>query len=188
MDAVTTTETAANAVQQSGSSAIPDSTLVGVAASVLAAVIVYSVRQYWEKKKIRRALLSEVSQMHGLQECADQMDRVEEPPGRQIRPDDVPAADSIPTTIYQNSSGKIGLLNSFQGDELEPAVKFYSQAMRYKDIINNINSSESVSDTDQEDLYDNISKISDWQSTISNDGKFEMTESAEELFTEENNN
>jgi hypothetical protein len=160
MDLITT---AVTQIAQTGSGGgLPNSTVVGVVVSFLSALLVYSARQVWEKHKLKRALLTEVEQMEGLQECADQMNRINEPPGRPIRPEDVPAGNSIPTVVYEQSAVKIGLLGSFLGNsELENAVQFYSQVLRYKAIINSISGGGSVSDTDQEDLYDSIGGVAE---------------------------
>jgi hypothetical protein len=164
---VTTTTAAAAAAQSGSGGGLPDSTIIGVVVSFLSALLVYSARQIWEKHKLKRALLTEVEQMEGLQECADQMGRIDEPPGRQIRPEDVPAGDSIPTVIYEQSAVKIGLLGSFVGNsELENAAQFYSKVLRYKAIIKRISDGGSVSDTDQEDLYDSIGEVAETRSRI----------------------
>lgn len=165
------------AAQANTGGGLPNSTVVGVLISFVSAILVYFARQIWEKRKLRRALLTEVQQMEGVKDCADQMERVDEPPGRQLQPDDVPAGNSIPTVVYETSANKIGLLggifNSLRGtSELENAVKFYSQVLRYKAIINSISNGEKVSHTDQEDLYDKIGDLAEWRQRIIDNGEF----------------
>ncbi|OIB56146.1 hypothetical protein BBD46_19250 [Natrialba sp. SSL1] len=136
-------------------------------------MIVYAARQSWERKKLRRALLTEVKQMEGLEECADQMDRIDPPPGRQIQPDDVPAAGTIPTVVYESNAGKIGLLKGILGkNELEPVVRFYSKVLRYKSIINDIREDGKTSHADQEDLHDSINEISEMRTDIIESSEF----------------
>ena len=114
------------------------------------------------------ALLTEVEEMEGLQSCADQMGRVDAPPTRQLSADDVPAENSIPTTIYNTTASQIGLLGGIGNrNQLKGVVKFYSKVMRYKSIIRKIGDSEHdedgispVSDSDQEDLYNKIGALS----------------------------
>lgn len=164
-------------VAQANTGGLPNSTAVGVVISFVSAVLVYFARQIWEKRKLRRALLTEVQQMEGIKDCADQMNRIDEPPGRQLQPDDVPAGNSIPTVVYESTAIKIGLLggifNSIRGtSELENAVKFYSQVLRYKAIINSISNGGEVSNTDQEDLYDEIRNLSEWRQRIIDNGEF----------------
>lgn len=155
------------------SSGLPDSTLIGVMVSFVSAGLVYIFRQWWEKRKLKRALLTEVEQMDGLKECSKQMSRVGEPPERPIVSDDVPAPDSIPTSVYEQSTIKIGLLGGLLGQqELKGAVRFYSQALRYKGIIRKISDGKDVSDTDQEDLYDEISGLEDTRQQIIKDETF----------------
>ena len=155
--------------------AIPDTAVVGVVVSFASAMIVYAARQSWERKKLRRALLTEVKQMDGLKECADQMERIDPPPGRQLQPDDVPAGGTIPTVIYESNAGKVGLLRGTLGkNELEPVVSFYSQVLRYKSIINDIRENGKTSHADQEDLYDSISEIAEKRQQIIE--SFEFTE------------
>lgn len=159
----TPTTVSQGAAQSTGS---PFALFVGVAVSFLSAILVYTARQYWEKRKLHKALLTEVEAMEGIKICADQMERIGSPPSRQLTPDDVPTGDSIPTTIYESTSSKIGLLGGIRTrKELQGAVKFYSKILRYKSIINQIENQgqdsdeSSVSDTDQEDLYEKIGKI-----------------------------
>lgn len=165
-------------VAQSGSTGgLPDSTIVGVLVSFVSAILVYSARQVWEKRKLRRALLTEIKQMEGIGDCADQMNRIDEPPGRQLQPNDVPAANSIPTVVYEMSANRIGLLggvlNTIRGrPELENAVEFYSRVLRYKAIVNSISNDEEVSNTDQEDLYDEIQGLSEWRQRIIDNSAF----------------
>ncbi len=99
--------------------------------------------------------------MNGIKKCADQMDGIStDPSSRPLQPDDVPAPNSIPTVVYENNTGQIGLLGSFfNTKELEEVVEFYSKVMRYKSIIEDVRNEE-VSDADQEDLYDDIEDIS----------------------------
>jgi hypothetical protein len=172
------TTTAVTVVAQTGSGlGLPNSTAVGIVVTFVSALLVYSARQFWEKRKLKRALLTEVKHMKGIKECAKQMERIDEPPGRQLRPEDVPAGDSIPTVVYEQSALKIGLLGSVlnrfrDNSELENAVKFYSQVLRYKAIINSISSGEEVSNTDQEDLYDSIEDVAATRNRIIECSKF----------------
>ncbi len=157
------------------------SILGGVAVSFGSAILVYVARQVWERKKLERALLTEVEEMDGIKDCAAQMSRIAAPPGRQLRPDDVPTSDSIPTTVYRNSTSKIGLMGGFRrGEELRGVVRFYSKVLRYKSIIRDIEQSvpasgattdggarsraatkfnSAVSDNDQEQLYNDIESL-----------------------------
>ena len=171
------TVTTAVAAQSSSGGGLPDSTIIGVIVSFLSAILVYFARQLWEKHKLKRALLTEIDQMDGIKDCADQMDRVRQPPGRQLRSDDVPAAHSIPTVVYESSAINIGLLggliNTLRGrTDLENAVRFYSKVLRYKAIINSISNDEDVSNTDQEDLYDAIGGLEQWRQRIIESSKF----------------
>ncbi|KAB1185674.1 MULTISPECIES: hypothetical protein [Haloferax] len=164
--------------QSSSSASLPDSTIIGVAASFVSAFLVYSARQVWERKKLKRALLTEVGQMTGITDCANQMARLSKrPPGRQLQPDDMPSPDSIPTTVYEASAVNIGLLGGvFRGSELENAVDFYSKVTKYKGVIQRISESENVSeeipDTVQEDLYDNIGELEETRAEIVSRSKF----------------
>lgn len=189
----------AAAEQSTGSSISIVSVLGGVAVSFLSAILVYTARQSWERKKLKRALLTEVEEMEGIKSCADQMKRISSPPGRQLTPDDVPTSDSIPTTIYQTSASKIGLLGGFRhSSELQGVVRFYSKATRYKSIIRDIGNSSSplpdggdtaraeeesaaraefdsmVSDDDQEQLYNNIRPLEEVRQDIIEKGTFDV--------------
>lgn len=161
----------------------------GVAVSFLSAILVYSARQVWEKRKLRRALLTEINEMEGIETCADQMERNDPPPGRQIYPDDVPAVNSIPTTVYRSTAGRIGLLGGILGsNDLEGVVKFYSKVIRYKSIMRMINdkgvssleegedapNSIPVSDNDQQDLYNNIGALSEVRDRITESDSFDV--------------
>ncbi|AGB39349.1 hypothetical protein [Natronococcus occultus] len=168
------------------------SLFVGVGVSFLSAILVYSARQVWEKKKLHRALLTEVEAMEGIEICADQMERIDSPPARQLSADDVPAEDSIPTTVYSTTASRIGLLGGrIGGDELTGVVKFYSKVLRYKSIIKEIGShgrpvstsndengnggvSIPVSDSDQEDLYNNIGSLSKVRNRIIQKQSFDV--------------
>ena len=163
--------------QSSSAGSLPNSTLVGVLVSFASAILVYFARQTWEKRKLKRALLTEIEQMDGIKDCADQMNRINEPPGRQLRADDVPAGNSIPTVVYETSANRIGLLGGLFGSirgksELENAVKFYSKVLRYKAIITSISNGSDVSNTDQEDLYDEIHALSQWRQRIIENSEF----------------
>lgn len=152
---------------------LPNTAVVGVAVSFASAMAVYAARQSWERQKLRQALLTEVQQMEGLEECSNQINRIDPPPGRQIQPDDVPAGGTIPTVIYESNAGKIGLLRGpLSEDELEPVVRFYSKVLRYKSIINNIRSEGQTSDADQEDLYDSIGDIAEQRNQIVEQSEF----------------
>jgi len=153
---------------------LPDSTAVGVVLSIIAAIVVYSIRQYWEKKKLKRALIQEVSQMEGIEKCANHMEQID-PPAHDISPDDVPAAASIPTTVYESSAQKIGLLGGLlSGEELEQAIEFYSEVLRYRGIIAKIGDGQDVSDSDLEDLYDSISDLAERRSEIISNSSFDI--------------
>lgn len=173
-----TTATTATAVAQGGSaefsllsSAI--GLIAGIAVSFVAAVLVYVVRQYWEGEKLRKALVKEVGQMEGIENCADHVEGRDDPSVRPFRPKDVPAAGSIPTIVYKKSALKLGLLGGLLGrHELEDAVDFYSKVMRYKSIIERISSGAEVSDPDQEDLYDSIEELSDDRNKIIEEDSF----------------
>jgi len=149
----------------------------GVVVSFLSAILVYSVRQYWEKTKLESALLEEVDKMRGIEDWATQTDSIKEPPTRQIQPDDVPPVESIPTTVYESSAAKLGLLQGpidrFQdNDKISPVVSFYSRALRAKGIIRDISSGADVSNTAQEDLYDIAEPLQKYQEEISDKKEF----------------
>lgn len=153
--------------------ALPNTAVVGVIVSFASAMVVYAARQSWERRKLRRALLTEAQQMEGLEECANQMERISSPPGRQIQPDDVPAGGTIPTVIYESNAVKIGLLKGTLGkDELEPVVRFYSKVLRYKSIINDIRNEGQTSDADQEDLYDSVGEVAKQRNQIIEQSEF----------------
>lgn len=188
----------AAAEQSTGSSISILSVLGGVAVSFLSAILVYTARQYWERKKLERALLTEVEEMEGIKSCADQMKRISPPPGRQLTPDDVPTSDSIPTTIYQTSASKIGLIGGVRhSPELQGVVRFYSKVTRYKSIIRDIGNSSPlpdagdttetegkssaksefdsrVSDDDQEQLYNNIRHLEEVRQNIIEKDTFDV--------------
>lgn len=179
-------------LQQAQSSSPMLSLFVGVAVSFLSAILVYSARQIWEKKKLHRALLTEVKEMDGIEICADQMERISPPPARQLSADDVPAENSIPTTVYSSTASRIGLLGGrFGGNELKGVVKFYSKVLRYKSIIREIGSqgriveannaggdnggnTMPISDSDQEDLYNKIGKLSSVRNKIIRSESFDV--------------
>jgi hypothetical protein len=162
-----------NVTAGSTSSGLPDSTLIGIAASVGAALIIYTARQVWERRKLRKALLAEVEQMKGIKKCADRMREIStDPSSRALQPDDVPAPDSIPTVIYENNAGQVGLLGSFfDTEELEKVVKFYSKVLRYRSIIRDVRDGE-ASGADQEDLYDDIREVSNERNQIMDSSSF----------------
>lgn len=173
MDPNATTTAVTTAASSSGGGSLASSPLAGVIVSFVSALGVYAARQSWERKKLRRALLTEISQMNGLNECANQMNRISGPPGRSIKPDDVPAPGSIPTTIYESNAGNIGLLSGLREPrQMEEVVSFYSKCLRYKSIIADIRSDGDTSDTDQEDLYDHIEEVREHQKKIIERGGF----------------
>ncbi|GAA5473600.1 hypothetical protein [Haloarcula hispanica] len=151
--------------------------VIGVGISLLSAILVYILRQLWEKKKLHRALLTEVEQMDGIATCKDQMERIGEPPNYQLSSDDVPAPDSIPTTVYESTASNIGLIGGIRApNELKGVVKFYSKVLKYKSIIKEIGDRGNkirfngedeaeeveqipISDDDQEDLYNSITHL-----------------------------
>lgn len=153
------------------------SPLAGVFASVISAVTVYSVRQIWEKYKLKISLLTEIKQMDGIQKCADQLNRVEKPPNRSIKQDDMPSANSVPTVVYEKSAINLGLLSGpwtlLQGKaELENAVDFYSDVLYYKGIMERINNGDEVSENDQVELYESIGEIAIRRKRIINNKEF----------------
>lgn len=165
------------------------SLFVGVAVSFLSAVLIYIVRQSWERRKLHKALLTEVEAMEGIDICAEQMQRIDPPPARQLTADDVPAAGSIPTSVYEGSSSRLGLLGSpIRRAELAGVVKFYSKVLRYKSIIQKIGDSRAeeadnnggnlrinpVSDSDQEDLYNQLPKLQTIRSRILESRSFDV--------------
>lgn len=154
------------------------SILLGVFVSFSSAILIYIVRQYWERKKLYRALLTEVEEMDGLELCANQMGRIDPPPNRKLKPSDVPTEDSIPTTVYENTASKIGLLAGIRRNELKGTVQFYSKILRYKSIIQKINHQESsdssVSNNDQEDLYNKIGHLNTVRERIIDSESFDV--------------
>lgn len=158
---------------QSANAGFPDSTLTGVGASIVAALIVYFARQWWEKRKLRRALLTEVKQMEGIEDCAERIGEIsEDPSSRPLDPSDVPSPNEIPTVIYESNAGRIGLLGSFLfSGELKEVVEFYSRVLRFKSVIADVKNDE-VSDTDQEDLYDEIGSLSSDRDEIIDEDSF----------------
>lgn len=169
----------------SGSTSTLVSVLAGILVSFLSALLVYFSRQWWEKKKLQRALWTEVEEMHGIETAANQMERIGSPPSRQLTPDDVPDEQSIPTTVYKTNASRLGLLSGFRGSsELKGAVRFYSKVMRHRSIIQRISrqnlgddseqSEMSVSDSDQEYLYNNIGDLNDVRKQIYEQQTFDV--------------
>ncbi len=112
--------------------------------------------------------------MDGLKQCANQMNRVSEPASRDLKPEDMPATGTIPTVIYENNAGNVGLLKTWRNPaELSDVVSFYSEVLRYKSIIQRIGEGEEVSNTNQEDLYDHIETISEVRYRIVENEEFE---------------
>ncbi|WP_331234853.1 hypothetical protein [Natronorarus salvus] len=153
---------------------LPDSTAVGIIVTFLSAILLYFVKQEWEKRKMRKALLIEVKNMKGLAQCADSMDRINKPPGYTIKPKDVPAPGTIPTIVYEANAGELGVFQWFSNQELSTIMQFYSDVMVYKSIIHEIKSNGTVSDSDQGDLYNHIRGVSDQRDQIMESSQFKL--------------
>lgn len=58
--------------------------------------------------------------------------------------------------IYEENVERLGLLRR---KDLKKIVGFYSDVLRYKSIISAVRAGEEIPESDQNDLYDTISKI-----------------------------
>lgn len=124
---------------------------LGIFATLLSGVIVYLFRQHWERKKLKKALKTELEHMSGLEECADSLDRASLP----LNEDEIPPGDSISTAVYDGNAARLGLLKS---DELTDVVEFYSELVRYKGIMNSLRDGD-VPEADESDLHDSIGEV-----------------------------
>lgn len=138
---------------------------ISFAATLLSGgVIAYIIRQIWTGIKLKRAIKAEISSMRGLKNCSDSMAaRGSSPSSSDITPSEVPPAGTIPTIIYEANVSRIGVL---RWKYLSRVVKFYSDTLHYKSIINAIRSEEEVPEADQRDLYNSIGELEEKRQSL----------------------
>lgn len=131
-------------------------------------LVVYIVRQIWERRKLQDALKTEIRSMKGLETCSTAMQsRTRSPSNEPLKPSDVPPSGTIPTIIYESNISRLGLLKS---DELTDLVEFYSQVLHHKAIIDAIRQDEDVPEPDQEELYDAVTALEQQRQQLFGDG------------------
>lgn len=131
---------------------------LGIFATLLSGVLVYAIRQHYERRKLEKALRTELEHMTGLEECADSLERSSPP----TNPDEVPPGKSISTSVYDANAARLGLLDS---EDLTEVVEFYSKLARYKGIMDSVRSGE-VLEADENDLCDSISEVESKRQTL----------------------
>jgi hypothetical protein len=57
-----------------------------------------------------------------------------------------------------------------KSDELEKIVRFYTDVLYYKSIMDDIRSGQHVPEPDQNDLYDSISELEERRQALYGDG------------------
>ena len=135
-----------------------DGVSLGIFATLLSGVVVYAVRQHYERRKLEKALRTELEHMTGLEECADSLERSSSP----LNPDEVPPGQSISTSVYDANAARLGLLNS---EDLTEVVEFYSKLARYKAVMDSVRSGE-VLEADEDDLCDSIGEVESKRQTL----------------------
>jgi hypothetical protein len=131
-------------------------------------LVAYAVRQFWSGYKLKKALKTEIESMKGLESCKNSMkSRQSSPSDKPLSPSDVPPEGSIPTTIYEENVGRLGLLR--RGD-LQKIVDFYSDVLRYKSIIIAVRKGEDIPEPDQDDLYDSIASLESRRQSLFGEG------------------
>lgn len=145
-----TSENGSTAVSKTG---IPD--WLSIAVTLFSGGVgAYLLKQLIERRKLKRGLQSEISYMNGLETCKRSMEsRDHKPSNQELSPNEVPPVGTIPTQIYEQNVGRLGILKS---DDIEKIIQFYSQVLYYKAVIADIRGGVEVPDPDQDDLYDSI--------------------------------
>lgn len=142
-----------------------------IAATVLTGgLITYLVRQLIERRKLKKALKSEIRQMHGINTCKTTMESRKKPStssGDYLLAKEVPPPESIPTLVFEKNIGNIGLLKS---DEIQNIVEFYTKVLSYKGIISSIRAGEDVPEADQNELWEEIETLARDRETLFDEG------------------
>lgn len=122
---------------------------------VIAAIAAVAIRFLLTRIKLKRAIKSEVYKMNGIERCADAMrERENSPTHSELTSKEVPRPESIPTKVYEENIGNVGLLTDV-GD----LTSFYTDVIKYKKLIREIRNENDVPQTDQQRLYDNIEEV-----------------------------
>ena len=130
---------------------------LGFIATLVGSIGVYVSQQRSRRKKLRKSIRAELTNMDGLGRCATSMDDVSNPPpAERLARSKVPAGRSIPTTVYETSAQEIGILSE---EEVGDITSFYSKLLRYKSIMDSIHSEGKVAMPDHEELHEKIGSV-----------------------------
>ena len=135
--------------------------VIGVAGSYF----LYIKRRRDSRRKLKRALVTELNGMENLQDTADTLNSLSErPPSARISSSKVPPAESFSTTVYVENSTNLGLLSD---DNLEGVVAFYTELNKHKQIIQGIREDpEGVPMPDHQTLYEDFTDLPDQRTAL----------------------
>ncbi|UTF52787.1 hypothetical protein [Natronosalvus rutilus] len=130
----------------------------------------YLVRQQVERKKLLRALKSEIRGMSGIETCKDTMNARGKPSASTedyLKPKEMPPTESIPTLVFESNVDNIGLLKP---NDIQKIVGFYTKVLNYKGIISSVRSGDSIPEVDQNELWDEIEDLADDRNSLFGEG------------------
>jgi hypothetical protein len=144
-------------------------TWLGFLVTITASFGVYLYRRKNRKKKLRRALISELKEqdldqvinaVNSSQSAVPPDDNGESP---ELDPSELPPAGTLPTQIYTSNVGNLGILSQ---SEIDDIVSYYSGLLTQKAIIESIRTDNEAMAADQKELQDKITDLEDERSSL----------------------
>ena len=124
------------------------------------------------KNRLETAFQTELKQLSHLDKLPTRFKELEKPPTKEKIPKDtVPAADSLPTKVYESNISDISRLDP---ELTERLVDFYSLLIRHKATIREIHQdhpedeSDNLPMADHKDLYEDAEELSEKRTNLIN--------------------
>lgn len=141
-------------------SSIEQGAIIGFFAALLSSFGLFYFRRKHRRNCLRSAILTELEEqdlkriINSLEANTEiDSDTEEDYP---IEPSDLPPADSIPTSIYEENAGNIGRLPK---KETEEVVEYYTELLAQKSIIRAIRNGETVLSADKKELHERLPEM-----------------------------
>jgi len=136
------------------------------AIAVVGSFALYLFKQYRQRKRVRTAIRTEVTNMADFAELQSDIQDLEgdqKPPNDDLDKELVPTAESVPTMNYENLSVQLTLLDEH---EYQNIVELYTLLAEHKPVLQKIHSESKVPMKNQEDLCEDLGEIIEKKSKV----------------------
>jgi hypothetical protein len=139
--------------------------LIASVIGVVGSFLLYLKRRYDSRKKLKRALATELRGMEQIPEIANNLQSLSNaPPESRLSASSVPPAETFPTTVYEENASDLGLLSE---EDLNEVVEFYSELLQHKGTIEGVrNDPEEVPMPDHQKIVDEFPDLVDKRDSL----------------------